>query len=226
MGNGVVAEPTDPCRDQPCDSFRHGQSSRLTLAPAPTHVSQPLAPEEPSPLLGSSFDELVRAHYGRLCNFAYRFVRSRDAAEDVVQEVFVRLWRQRDQFDVRDPLPYLYRAVRNRLVTCRRAELVRERWRTSVAREHVHAVDAGSELELAELRRALARAVEALPERCRVIFTMSREQDLSYPEIARSLGISVKTVETQMGRALKALRTKLAGYLSVALAVASASMRG
>jgi len=49
----------------------------------------------------------VRAHYGRLYNFAYRFVRSRDAAEDVIQEVFTRLWQQREQFDARDPLPYL-----------------------------------------------------------------------------------------------------------------------
>ncbi|HEV8305822.1 MAG TPA: RNA polymerase sigma-70 factor [Gemmatimonadales bacterium] len=184
-------------------------------------MSQPFASEEPFPLLSSSFDELVRAHYGRLCNFAYRFVHSRDAAEDVVQAVFAQLWLQRDQFDVRDALPYLYQAVRNRLVTSRRAELVRERWRVSVAHEQRHAADAASEAELSELRGAVARAVGALPERCRLIFTMSREQDLSYAEIARILGISVKTVETQMGRALKALRISLADYLVVALLLVS-----
>ena len=185
-------------------------------------MSQSLIPQEGSPSPSSAFDELVRAHYGRLCNFAYRFVRSRDGAEDVVQEVFARLWQQREQFDVRDPLPYLYQAVRNRLVTSRRHELVRERWRAGVDHEGRHAPDAASEVELADLRRAVARAIDALPERCRLIFTMSREQDLSYAEIARILDISVKTVETQMGRALKTLRARLAGYLSVALTVASA----
>ena len=185
-------------------------------------MSQSLVPQEGSLSPSSTFDELVRAHYGRLCNFAYRFARSRDAAEDVVQEVFTRLWQQREQFDVRDPLPYLYQAVRNRLVTSRRHELVRERWRADVDHESRHARDAASAVELADLRRAAARAIDALPERCRLIFTMSREQDLSYAEIARLLDISVKTVETQMGRALKALRARLSGYLSLALTVASA----
>ena len=185
-------------------------------------MSQSLVPQEGSPSPGSAFDELVRTHYGRLCTFAYRFARSRDAAEDVVQEVFTRLWQQREQFDVRDPLPYLYQAVRNRLVTSRRHELVRERWRADVDHEDRHARDAASAVELADLRRAVARAIDALPERCRLIFTMSREQDLSYAEIARLLDISVKTVETQMGRALKALRARLSGYLSLALTVVSA----
>ena len=185
-------------------------------------MSQSLVPQEGSPSPSSAFDELVRAHYGRLCNFAYRFARSRDAAEDVVQEVFTRLWQQREQFDVRDPLPYLYQAVRNRLVTSRRHELVRERWRADVDHEDRHTRDAASAVELADLRRAVARAIDALPERCRLIFTMSREQDLSYAEIARVLDISVKTVETQMGRALKALRARLSGYLSLALTVVSA----
>jgi RNA polymerase sigma-70 factor (ECF subfamily) len=186
-------------------------------------VSQSLAPQEGAPSPSSAFDELVRAHYERLCNFAYRFTRSRDAAEDVVQEVFTRLWQQRDEFDVRDPLPYLYRAVRNRLVTSRRHELVRERWLAAVDEAGWRSADAASEVELADLRQAVARAIDALPERCRLIFTMSREQDLSYAEIARALDISVKTVETQMGRALKALRARLVGYLSLALALASAA---
>jgi RNA polymerase sigma-70 factor (ECF subfamily) len=81
--------------------------------------------------------------------------------------------------------------------------------------------DGLSHVEAADLATALARGIDQLPERCRLIFTMSREQDLSYAEIARILGISVKTVETQMGRALKALRSRLAGYLALALTVVS-----
>ncbi len=165
----------------------------------------------------------MRQHYGRLCNFAFRFLDSRDVAEDVVQDVFAHLWRRREGFDVHDPLPYLYQAVRNRAVSYRRGQLVRERWRERArgTEGEQPASAASSEVEAAELGTAVARAVAELPERCRLIFTMSREQDLSYAEISRVLGISVKTVETQIGRALKALRSRLAGYLSVALLAAS-----
>ncbi len=179
------------------------------------------ASSKPQPDPGAAFDALVRAHYGRLCNFAYRYVDSRDIAEDIVQDVFTRLWRQRDAFDVRDPLPYLYQAVRNRAVSYRRQSVVRDRWREQEAlRGDRDDADTASAAELADLAQVIALVIEALPERCRLIFTMSREQYLTYAEIAQALGISVKTVETQMGRALKALRARLAGYLSIALATA------
>jgi RNA polymerase sigma-70 factor (ECF subfamily) len=184
-------------------------------------MTEPL-PSHLSPTDDVIFDALVRAHYGRLCNFAYRFVGSRDVAEDIVQDVFVRLWQNRESFDVRDPLPYLYQSVRNRAVSHQRQILVRERWReqAAVAAQERHAGSSFTEAEAGELANAVARAVEGLPERCRLIFTMSREQDLTYAEIAGVLGISIKTVETQMGRALKSLRAALAGYLSVVVAFA------
>jgi len=180
------------------------------------------APSQSRAIPDDAFDALVRAHYGRLCNFAHRYVDSRDVAEDIVQDVFARLWRQHDAFDVRDPLPYLYQAVRNRAVTYRRQRVVRDRWREqqTLRDDDRQEPDTASAVEVADLAEAVRRAIDALPERCRLVFTMSREQDLTYAEIARALGISVKTVETQMGRALKALRTLLAGYLSVALVAA------
>jgi RNA polymerase sigma-70 factor (ECF subfamily) len=167
-----------------------------------------------------SFDALVRAHYGRLCNFAYRFTGSRDVAEDIVQDVLLRIWRRREGFDLRDPLPYLYQAVRNQAASYRRQHGVRERWRNRVSCEAPKvAPDGGAELVAADLADAAALAIQRLPERCRLVFTMSREQDLSYAEIARLLGISVKTVETQMGRALRQLRAQLASYLALAVAI-------
>jgi RNA polymerase sigma-70 factor (ECF subfamily) len=188
------------------------------------HMTEPISPRPPNES-GLVFDELVRTYYGRLCNFAYRFVGSRDVAEDIVQDVLMRLWRMREEFDPRDPLAYLYQAVRNQAVSYRRQQGVRERWSAHAAAdmERRPGDDGLSHVEAADLATALARGIEQLPERCRLIFTMSREQDLSYAEIARILGISVKTVETQMGRALKALRSRLAGYLALALTVASVS---
>lgn len=172
-----------------------------------------------------SFDALVRAHYGRLCTFAYRFVGSRDVAEDIVQDIFARLWRNRATFESwDDPLPYLYRAVRNRTSSHQRQVIVRERWHqraAATADERPATASATSDLDVRDLATALAAAIDAMPKRRRLIFVMSREQHLSYAEIARILGLSVKTVETQMGRALKFLRTRLADYLAVIVAIAA-----
>lgn len=182
-------------------------------------MPQPMVPRHPLPPSAESdapaFDALVRAHYARLCNFAARLVRSRETAEDIVQDVFGRLWQGRDRLDVHDPLPYLYQAVRNRAIMHARRSRVHDRWwETQAAEPEPSAPSAAEEIECTDLAEALARAIESLPERCRLVFTMSREQDLTYSQIARALDISVKTVETQMGRALKVLRSRLAGYIA------------
>ncbi len=174
----------------------------------------------------AAFAALMRAHYARLCNFTYGQVHSRDVAEDIVQDVFARLWNHREELDVRDPLPYLYQAVRNRVVSHRRRQGVEEGWRqyVTVAAEEPREEDgAAAALEAADLATAFARALDELPERCRLVFTMSRDQGLTYAEIARVLGISVKTVETQVGRALKALRLRLGPYLCLAITAVSSS---
>jgi len=168
----------------------------------------------------------MRAHYGRLCNFAYGLLHYRDVAEDIVQDVFARLWNHQDELDVRDPLPYLYRAVRNRVVSHRRRQGVQEGWRrnvTAAADKPPHEDGPAAAVEAADLAAAFARALNELPERCRLVFTMSRDQTLTYAEIALALGISVKTVETQIGLALKALRVRLGPYLCLALTAVSGS---
>src|SRR2546427_10321020 len=94
-------------------------------------MTEPVAslhPDDPR----AAFEALMRAHYGRLCNFAYGLLHSRDVAEDIVQDVFARLWNQRDELEVRDPLASLYQAVRNRVVSHRRRQGVQEGWRRSV----------------------------------------------------------------------------------------------
>jgi RNA polymerase sigma-70 factor, ECF subfamily len=185
-----------------------------------THPLPTSSPGDPSRL----FDQLVEAQYGNLCSFAHRLVGSRDLAEDIVQDVFAQLWTRWETFDVRDPLPYLYQAIRNRVANDRRQWKVRHRSRDRIAAQANERGqdDAAASLEASDFAVALARAIEALPERRRIIFTMSRQQGLSYAEIARLLGISVKTVETQMTTALRGLRTQLAGYLGAAAAVLAA----
>jgi RNA polymerase sigma-70 factor (family 1) len=177
-----------------------------------------------------AFEALVRVHYGRLCAFAYRLVGSREAAEDIVHEVLLRIWRDRDRFEFRDPLAYLYRSVRNRIISDRRRRAGRERLLAEASLGGTvsppgtrQADDTEAAAEGEDLARAAARAVDALPERCRLVFTMRREQGLSYAEIARALDLSVKTVENQMTRAAKILRARLSGYLSLAVVAAASS---
>lgn len=189
-------------------------------------MTLPFRPSRPAaglvPGSATEFDALFLAHYAGLCQLAYRMVGSRAVAEDIVQDLFLAVWARPSGSDLNDPVPYLYTAVRNRSIShCRR-----ERWRfTTLAtraldlvRERTPDPDSAN---LSELAAAMERAIQALPERRRQIFTLHREQHLSYAEIARMLDISIKTVETQMGRALKTLRLQLAPFLSVILAFLS-----
>ena len=143
--------------------------------------------------------------------FALRYVDSEEQAEDLVQDLFLALWRQRETLDLRVSLvTYLYTAARNRAFTYLRHEQVVERWERTRAR---WAARQGSPVEEglleAELARAVQGAIARLPNRTRLVFTMSRQQKMTYDQIAAALGVSTKTVETQMGRALRLMR----GYL-------------
>ncbi len=169
----------------------------------------------------SHYDAVVRAHYVRLTSFAYRMLKSWDAAEDAVQQVFCKIWKRKAQLNFDEPLPYLYQAVRNECLMALRQQGRREAAGLRIAEERT--ASASESVEDAELQAAIDRAIAALPERCRLIYTMSREQDLTYGEIARLLGLSIKTVETQMGRAFKTLRRALGPYLCSAVALLASS---
>jgi RNA polymerase sigma-70 factor (ECF subfamily) len=174
----------------------------------------------------AAFEAMFRRYYEPLLRFALAYVPSREAAEDLVQDVFFRVWEQRERWEVRATLAaYLYGATRNRCLDYVRHRIVEQQWEERaatariVARETIHgpAPSAQATLELDELDAAIRRAVDRLPDRCRQTFVLSREHGLSYAEIAAVMGISVKTVKIQMGRALKALRTTLAPFLAAAV---------
>ncbi len=167
-----------------------------------------------TPTSALRFEALVRTHYAGLCSFVARIVRSRVEAEDIVQTMFANLWAQRDTFHYERPEAYLYRAARNRAINVLRRQRVRLTWEEQAKARPPEPTEPTVTSDAAELRAAIDRAVAELPERCRLIFTMNREQGLRYAEVAQILGISVKTVETQMGRALKVLRLRLAHFLA------------
>jgi RNA polymerase sigma-70 factor (ECF subfamily) len=161
-----------------------------------------------------AFEEVFRSNYGRLADYARGLVGSQDAAEDVVQEVFMTLWTKRKKVNSPDNVAaYLFRSVRNRgLNFLRHQRLVRDHSSRKAAEGVPHAPPADREAEGSEIAAAIGVAVAALPPRCREVFQLSRDRGLTYPEIAATLGISVKTVETLMGRALKAIHLRLAAF--------------
>jgi RNA polymerase sigma-70 factor (ECF subfamily) len=161
-----------------------------------------------------AFDSMFRDHYPHLVTFGQSLLRDRTAAEDVAQDVMLELWRRRVELNIQESLrAYLLRATRNRsLNQLRHANVERRAEPHLVGEESVNASGA-SKLVASELRNALTEAVAELPPGCREVFQLSRGQGLRYAEIASTLGISVKTVESQMGKALRHLRTRLAAWL-------------
>ena len=163
----------------------------------------------------AAFEELFHTYHAGLCAFAFRCLGSREIAEDVVQEVFLFVWDRRQTLRLQTSLRgYLFAAVRNAALSYLRHQRVEERSESHTADLFAAAAPSPEEeLQIADLSDAVRAAVDRLPTRCRLIFTLHRERGLTYGEIAEVLGLSRNTIEVQMGRALKALRTRLAEFL-------------
>jgi RNA polymerase sigma-70 factor, ECF subfamily len=165
----------------------------------------------------AAFDAMFREYYAALVQSANTIVRDPGTAEEIVQEVMFRVWQGRQTLPVEESLRgYLYRATRNRALNHVRHERLRARKAPLLADPEEAAPSAPGQLAEAELEAALRSALDALPPRCREVFELSRLHHLRYAEIASTLGISVKTVEAQMGKALRLLRERLAPYLPAA----------
>lgn len=163
-----------------------------------------------------SFERVYRAYAAALCQLADSYVRSRDTAADLVQELFVWLWTNRHDFRPEHGLrAYLFGAVRNRALNALRDEATAsrasERLLSSVTGI---AGTADAELMASDLESAIQAAVEGMPPRCREVFLLLRTRSLTYAEVAVILGITPKTVEVHMGRALAILRARLDPWLS------------
>jgi RNA polymerase sigma-70 factor (ECF subfamily) len=161
-----------------------------------------------------AFDAIFRAHYAHLVAFAQGVLRDRPAAEDAAQEVMLEMWRRRNDVTITESVrAYLLRATRNRALNQLRHANVQKRAEPHIASDEAVGAIGASELVAGELKTAIIEAIAELPPGCREVFEMSRGRGLRYAEIASTLGISIKTVESQMGKALKHLRTRLAPWL-------------
>jgi RNA polymerase sigma-70 factor, ECF subfamily len=161
-----------------------------------------------------AFDAIFRAHYAPLVGLAEGMLRNRAVAEEIVQDVMLELWRRRQALEVEESIrAYLFRATRNRALNHLRHVRVETRGEPDAVGATADQPTAPATLVEEEIQVALRGAISHLPDRCREVFELSRVHGLRYAEIAAALGISVKTVEAQMGKALRLLRERLAPWL-------------
>jgi RNA polymerase sigma-70 factor (family 1) len=163
----------------------------------------------------TAFEGLFREHYAALCGFARKFVADKETAEELVQDMFMQFWDKRLNLNLEVSLrAYLFTAIRNSCLNHLKHLTVRDRHADHArSLEIKHAVDPSQELETAELQARIQLAIADLPDRCGEIFKMSRFEGLKYEEIAQKLELSPRTVEVQIGKALKILRQTLAEWL-------------
>ncbi|MEO8192362.1 MAG: RNA polymerase sigma-70 factor [Gemmatimonadales bacterium] len=162
----------------------------------------------------AAFDDIFRTWYPALVRAAESIVRSGAVAEEIVQDVMLELWKRRDTLaEDSSPQAYLFQATRNRSLNHVRHERVARESEPYTSRPETVDATAHSRVVEDEMAVAVRQAVAGLPDRCREVFELSRVSGLRYAEIATVLGISVKTVEAQMGKALRVLREELAAWL-------------
>lgn len=158
-----------------------------------------------------AFEEIFKSYYHELCGFCLKYVRVETTAEEIVQEIFINIWDRRAELSITVSIKaYLYTAVRNRSFNYLKLQLPKEQKKVEV--DNIGIVESDTredEMILDELKEQVRMAIDQLPTKCRIIFNLSRNSGLTYREIAEELDISVKTVENQIGLALKKLRERL-----------------
>lgn len=155
-----------------------------------------------------AFDLLFRKYYTPMCRFALKLNGSEAAAEEAVQEVFIYLWEQRHHLTVsKSVVNYLFQSIKNKVYEHFRKVQTRAKYEEEYVSISQNQDDsAEKQLDDYQISCLIWNAVDQLPEKCREIFQLSRDEGLTYNEIAEHLHVSPKTVENQMGIAFKKLR--------------------
>lgn len=167
---------------------------------------------EPSEI---DFEQLFKSNYAAMYRCALNLVDDADVAKDIVQEVFVKCWNKRNDLAAIENLPgYLITATTRTTYNYMRDKRNVQLLGLASAELMANSTDRSSDtVEYIELEVLVSKAIQKLPKKCRAIFQLSRQEGLTYPQIAEALNLSVKTVESQMGIALHKLRESLKSFL-------------
>jgi RNA polymerase sigma-70 factor (ECF subfamily) len=174
----------------------------------------------------TAFEMIFKTYYQPLCNYAYSFLQDREEAEEIVQTSFAGVWEKREGMTIRIAVkPYLYAMVRNACLNLIKHEKIKQKHAVEeIALAPSSHNSVASAVATSELESRIQQAMERLPEQCRLVFKLSRFEELKYAEIAEQLDISVKTVENHMGKALKLMREQLRDYLPLLIVFMNACL--
>ena len=157
-----------------------------------------------------AFKALFQKYYSPMCHFARQFLHDSQMAEETVQELFVHLWEKRQSLTIETSVKhYFFRSIRNQCLNQIQHQKVRQQYASHVMEWSQQEADPEQYYIEVDLIKRIEKSIESLPPKRQEIFRLSREQGLKYKEIADQLNISIKTVEAQMGLALKHLRDEL-----------------
>jgi RNA polymerase sigma-70 factor (ECF subfamily) len=163
-----------------------------------------------------NFQDLFRQHHRELCNMAFNLVHDADAAKDIVQEVFAKLWAGRGNLDLDGPIKhYLFKATAHASYNHLRFHKKIVRLQDHVTDDMFHAHPGTDRVEFTELEQQVRQAIDNLPPQCKTIYMLNRQEGMKYQEIADVLRLSPKTVENQMGIALEKLRVALKPFITL-----------
>ena len=167
----------------------------------------------------AAFEQVFKTHYKNLHAYAFTMLKDEDEAEEMVQQVFFKLWEQSEHLSFSGSVAaYLYRAVHNESLNFLKHQKVKANHQLHVAYSMKNKSEqVQGKLITRELEKKFREALNELPEQCRTVFQLSRFENMKYKEIAGKLDISIKTVEKHMGKAFKLLRTKLVDFLPLLL---------
>ena len=159
------------------------------------------------------FDSLFNAYYPRLLLYAIKVIQNKEQAEEIVQDVFMRFWLNSGGKKINYSIKaYLFRSVLNACIDFQqKEETLRKRNHTLTIPSDI--IEFEDPVLLEELNVAVKLAIEKLPDKCKEIFTLSREEGFSNKEISQKLDVSVKTVENQITRAIKKIKINISDYL-------------
>lgn len=163
-----------------------------------------------------SFEIIFREYYKKLVEYAFIHLKDIDNAEEIVQDLFYQLWNKKEKLEISTSLKsYLYRSVHNNCLLRLQHESIKHKHENYVrSKDTDYSPEPIDYLKAGELERKINETIEAFPERTKTIFKMNRFEGFKYHEIADKLSISIKTVEANMGKALKALRLNLREYIN------------
>ena len=160
-----------------------------------------------------ALDELYQYYYPRLYGFSKSFLKVEDDIDDILQDVFVKIWMNRQKISsVKTFNSWIFTITKNTILTYFREKYRQNEFETRVKQLATAEVVLNTDVEYEELKKQTDKIIDELPEKRKKVFRLSREEGMSYKEISEEMGISLKTVEDHMLHALRYLRSQLKGF--------------